>query len=97
VWLLRTGDHAIRVRPRRASLSPADSLAAVAAGVDDATLRTWLDFDLRYAEREADGTWRVLHATLPWFEGAVLEETDVLEAAANGSTSLAARHWHPLD
>jgi hypothetical protein len=30
VWLLRTGDHAIRVRPR--SLAPADSLAAGAAG-----------------------------------------------------------------
>jgi hypothetical protein len=96
VWLMRTGDHAIRVRPRAVTLAPADSLAALAAEADDATLRTWLDFDLRYAEREADGTWRVRHATLPWFEGTALFESEVLEAAVDGSTALAARHWHPL-
>jgi len=96
VWLLRTGDHAIRVRPRRGSLAPAASLAALAADADDATMRDWLDFDLRYAVRESDGAWRVRHATLPWFEGTALDEAEVLEAAADGSTPFGAKHWHPL-
>jgi len=96
-WLLRAGDHALRVRPRREALPPAGSLATLAADVDDTTLRRWLDFDLRHAVRGTEGTWRVRQATLPWFEGTVLDESEVLEAAANGSTPFGARHWHPLD
>lgn len=96
VWLLRSGDHAIRVRPRTTPLAPAPSLVALAADADDATLRGWLDFDIRYAVREADGTWRVRHATLPWFKGMTLDESEVLEASAEGTAAVTARHWTPM-
>ncbi len=97
VWLFRSGDHAIRVRPRSQVLAPAPSMVALAADVDDDTLRGWLDFDIRYAVRDAGGAWRVRHATLPWFDGTALDESEVLEAASDGGLPSAARHWHPLD
>lgn len=96
VWLLRSGDHAMRVRPRRAPLAPAASLSALAEGIDDDTLRAWLDFDIRHAVRDVGGTWHVLHATLPWFEGTSLDESEVLESAAAGTAGFTSRHWTPL-
>lgn len=96
VWLLRSGDHAIRVRPRSQPLPTAPSLAELAAGADDDTLRGWLDFDIRYSVREANGFWRVRHATLPWIDRLPLGTSEMLEAEVHGSFTFAARHWRPL-
>jgi hypothetical protein len=97
-WLLRAGDCVMRVRPRRDTLAlHPDGLAALAADVDDATLRTWLDFELSFARFDASGRCTIVRSTFPWLEGRAIDEADVLLAAEHGAAALAARHWRLLD
>lgn len=95
-YLTRAGRYAMRVRPRRDRLLPALSLGALIEAQSDASARALVAFEISLAERDARGTWRVLHSTFPWLEGTSLEEGDVLEAASLGAGALQARHWVPL-
>ena len=72
--LLRAGDWAMRVVPRRAAWP--DGLAAgmpleaaLAAGGVDAT--ALLDFEISLA-KITDIGWTIQHSTLPWLEGTVM-------------------------
>lgn len=95
-YLTRAGRHAMRVRPRRDRLPPAHSLAMLIGATGDAGARALVAFEISLAERDAHGTWRVLHSTFPWLEGTPLDEGDVLEAASLGAGAVQARHWVPL-
>ncbi|MCU0870416.1 MAG: hypothetical protein MUF30_12630 [Burkholderiales bacterium] len=97
-WLLRAGTYVMRVRPRRDTLAThRDGLTALAADVDDATLRTWLDFELSFAGFDAQGRCTIQRSTLPWLEGRAIDEADALTVTDAGASALAARHWRVLD
>jgi hypothetical protein len=98
--LLRTGDCVMRVRPRDAAIElpeHPDGLRALAADVDAATLRRWLDFELSFARLDAStGGCTITRSTWPWLEGRDLPEAEVLLAAGQGAASLVARHWREI-
>lgn len=97
LWLLRSGGFAMRIRPRLAALPRAASLLALAADADEATLRTWLDFELSFARIGPDGTYRIEHSTLPWLEGGRIEEVEALLVTGDGGLVQSARHWQRLE
>jgi hypothetical protein len=70
-WLFRAGNFVMRVKPRAEALPQAASLAVLAADVDDARLRRWLDFELSFGRVDAEGRWHITHSTWPWLEGRV--------------------------
>ena len=64
-----SGKYFIYVRPRE----PAVSLAGIPENTD--ALRHWVDFEISFGHKMADGTKRMLRSTLPWREGhKVLEQ-----------------------
>ncbi|MEO8037747.1 MAG: hypothetical protein ABI794_03205 [Betaproteobacteria bacterium] len=66
--LLATGDHFIRVRPRRTVLPQADGLSSLTA--DDQSLRAALDFEISFGTRSGSiSNWVIHHSTFPWREG----------------------------
>lgn len=89
VWL-RTGDHAMRVRPRTADwpggTAPGDTLVDVLRR-HPATAAALLDFEISYG-RIADDAWTITHSTLPALEGRVLPwrvvRLDAAHAAVDG-------------
>ncbi len=72
--LLRAGDWAMRVFPRRAAwpggLEAGTSLEAITAA-GDAQAIALLDFEISLA-KITDMDWTVHHSTLPWLEGRVM-------------------------
>jgi len=71
LWLFRAGHCLMRVQPRADPLPQAENLAALAADVDDAQLRRWLDFELSFGRVDIAGRWRIEHSTWPWLEGRI--------------------------
>lgn len=70
--LLATGHYFIRLRPRAASLPPADGLLELPGG--EAGLRAALEFEISFGTR-GPGGWRITHSTMPWIEGTLLESS----------------------
>ncbi|MEI7969278.1 MAG: hypothetical protein WCJ69_09850 [Betaproteobacteria bacterium] len=93
-WLLRSGDFAMRVRPRAGLLGPASSLAAWCAHLDLDEMRDRLDFEISLARVDACGHWSISHSTLPWLEGSPLEDAAVL--SDDGPAAAEAAGWHAL-
>jgi hypothetical protein len=66
--LLTTGNYFIHVRPRRAVLPQADSLASLTG--DNPSLRAALDFEISFGTRKGPPeTWVIQRSTFPWREG----------------------------
>jgi hypothetical protein len=63
-----TGKYFIYVRPRE----PSASLASVPENTD--ALRQWVDFEISFGHKMADGSKRILRSTLPWREGETILE-----------------------
>jgi len=67
--LLATGDYFIFVRPRRMTLSQADSLSSLPG--DEESLRSALDFEISFGVRTGTAVngWVIQRSTFPWREG----------------------------